>query len=327
VLLFRPPAAALLAAASLAVVAPAAHAQSAAAVYPAKPIRYVVPFPPGGLTDLMARNVGQKLNEAWKQPVLVENRAGANAQIGAEAVAKSTPDGYTLLAITLTHAVNATLFPAAPYKLEKDLQPVAILGSLPLLVVVPAASSVRSLKDLVAESQKKTLNAGSSGNGTPPHLGLELFKSLTRARIEHVPYKGGAPSLTDLIGGQLDVIFANLPEALPHVKSGKLRALAVTSGARHPLVPEVPTAAEAGLPQLEITNWTGMMVPAATPKEIVAKLNAEVNRQLAEPAMRARVIEQGFEPVALDVPASREFLAAEVGRWGRLVREANIKPD
>jgi len=298
-----------------------------ASAYPAKPIKYVVPFPPGGLTDLMARNVGQKLNEAWKQPVVVENRPGGNAQIGAEAVAKAAGDGYTLLAVTLTHAVNATLFPDAPYKLQKDLAPVAVLGSLPLLVVVPAGSPVKSLADLAQLAQQKSLNGGSSGNGTPPHLGLELYKSLTRAKIEHVPYKGGAPSLTDLIGGQLDVIFANLPEALPHVKSGKLRALAVTSKARHALLPDVPTAAEAGVPQLEITNWTGVMVPASTPPAIVAKLNAELGRILADPEMRKRIAEQGFEPATQGVPETRAFVAAEVDRWGKLVKSANIRAD
>ena len=305
----------------------AAAAPAAAQGYPSKPVRYVVPFPPGGLTDVMARNIGQKLSDKWKQPVVVENRAGGNAQIGADAVAKSPPDGYTLLAITLTHAVNATLFPAAPYNLQKDLAPVAVAGSLPLMVVVNANAPYKSLSDLIAAGRQKQLNGGSSGNGTPPHLGLELLARQTGMKVQHVPYKGGVPSLTDLMGGQIDLIVSNFPESLPHVKSGRLRALAVTGKARHPLLPDVPTVAELGLPQLEITNWTGIMVPAGTPADVVAKINGDANAALAEPEMRAKIVEQGFEPVAMTPAEARAFVDAEVAKWGRLVRDANIKPD
>jgi tripartite-type tricarboxylate transporter receptor subunit TctC len=300
---------------------------AAAQEFPTKAVRYVVPFPPGGLTDVMARNIAQKLNEKWKQPVVVDNRAGGNAQIGAELVAKSPGDGYSLLAVTLTHAVNVTLFPNAPYSLQKDLVPVAVVGSLPLMVVVNANSPYKTLADLIAAGKAKSLNGGSSGNGTPPHLGLELFEQEAKINVEHIPYKGGTPSLTDLMGGQIDLIVSNFPESLPHVKSGKLRALAVTSKERHPLLPDVPTTAEVGLPQLTITNWTGIMVPASTPAAIVAKVNADANAALAEPEMKKRIIEQGFQPVVTTPAEAKAFFDAEIARWGKLVRDRNIKPD
>jgi tripartite-type tricarboxylate transporter receptor subunit TctC len=300
---------------------------AAAQEFPNKAVRYVVPFPPGGLTDVMARNIAQKLNEKWKQPVVVDNRAGGNAQIGAELVAKSPGDGYSLLAVTLTHAVNATLFPNAPYSLQKDLVPVAVVGSLPLMVVVNANSPYKTLADLIAAGKAKSLNGGSSGNGTPPHLGLELFEQEAKINVEHIPYKGGTPSLTDLMGGQIDLIVSNFPESLPHVKSGKLRALAVTSKERHPLLPDVPTTAEVGLPQLTITNWTGIMVPASTPAAIITKVNADANAALAEPEMKKRIIEQGFQPVVTTPAEAKAYFDAEIARWGKLVRERNIKPD
>lgn len=300
---------------------------AAAQEFPTKSVRYVVPFPPGGLTDVMARNIAQKLNEKWKQPVVVDNRAGGNAQIGAELIAKSPGDGYSLLAVTLTHAVNVTLFPNAPYSLQKDLTPVAVVGSLPLMVVVNANSPYKTLADLIAAGKAKSLNGGSSGNGTPPHLGLELFAQEAKINVVHVPYKGGTPSLTDLMGGQIDLIVSNFPESLPHVKGGKLRALAVTSKERHPLLPDVPTTAEVGLPQLTITNWTGIMVPSSTPAALVAKVNADANAVLAEPEMKKRIIEQGFQPVVTTPAEAKAFFDAEIARWGKLVRERNIKPD
>jgi tripartite-type tricarboxylate transporter receptor subunit TctC len=304
---------------------PVALAQSAA--YPSKPIRVVVPFPAGGATDIMTRNVAQKLNEAWKQPVVVENRAGANGMIGADAVAKSQADGHTYLAATIAHSAGVSLFPKAPYQLQKDLQPVAIMGLIPLVPVVRADSPIRSLQDLVATSKSRNLNAGSSGNGTAAHLGLELFKGATGAKIQHIPYKGGAPAMTDLLGGQIDVIFALLPECLPHVKSGKLRALAVTSDKRYPLLPDVPTTSEAGIPGIEVTSWNGLMVPAGTPGNIVAKINAEVTAIAGTPEMRARIVELGFQPVALSVSDTERFIRADVERWAKVIREAGIKAD
>lgn len=295
--------------------------------YPAKQVRYVVPFPPGGATDIMARNVAQKVSETWKQPVVVDNRAGGNAMIGADLVAKAPPDGYTWLAMTLTHAVNVTLFPQAQYSLTKDLAAVSVLGAMPLVIVVHPGSPAKSLAELTALARSGHLSAGSSGNGTPPHLGLELFRSLTKANIQHIPYKGGAPSLIDLIAGRTDFIVSNLPECITYIKGGRLRPLAITTSTRHPLIPDVPTVAQAGMPGFEISNWTGLMVPAGTPGEVIARIQAEAARALTQPDMTQKVRDQGFEVVASTPEAAQAFIASEVERWGKLVREAGIKAD
>lgn len=287
-------------------------------------LRYVVPFPPGGLTDVMARLVGQQLGERWKVNVVIDNKPGSGGQIGADAVAKSPPDGLTLLAITLTHAANVTLFPKAPYNFNKDLKPVALMAGSPMLVVVPAASRIQNFKDLVAAAKAGKLNAGSSGNGTPPHLTLALFNDIAKTEIQHVPYKGGAPSMTDLIGGQLDVVFSNFPESLSHVKSGKLRALAITSATRHPAVPDVPTTAEAGMPALQVESWTAMMVPAGTPDAAVAKLGAEVVKILAAPEIEERARTQGFRVDARGPEQFAPFLKSEIERWGHIIAAAKI---
>jgi tripartite-type tricarboxylate transporter receptor subunit TctC len=295
---------------------------------PGATIRYVVPFPPGGLTDVMARQVGQQLGERWKVNVVIDNKPGSGGQIGAAEVAKAPPDGQTLLAITMTHAANATLYKGrAPFDFMKDLKPVALLAGSPMLLVVPAASPIRDFADLVTQARARKLNAGSSGNGTPPHLTLALFNDLNKTEIQHVPYKGGAPSMTDLIGGQLDVIFSNFPESIAHVKSGKLRALAIASAQRHPLVPEVPTTAEAGAPQLAVENWTAVMVPGGTPDAVVARLAAEVVQIMASPEMGERANAQGFRVDARPAAAFAPFLASEVERWGRIIAAARIQAD
>ncbi|MCO4889491.1 tripartite tricarboxylate transporter substrate binding protein [Cupriavidus sp. WGtm5] len=297
---------------------------AAAADFPGKPIRYVVPFAAGGLTDIMARMVGHQLSEEWKKPIVVDNRPGGNANIGAEQVAKAPPDGYTWLAVTLTHASNVTLFPKPPFSMQKDLVPVARIASSPMMVVVPASSPIKSMKDLAAAAQQSKLNAGSSGNGTPPHLTLALFESQTRTSFTHVPYKGGAPSMTDLIGGQIDVVFSNFPESLAYVKGGKLRALAVTTRERHPLLPDVPTVAEAGYPELIVENWTGLMMPAGTPRPIVDKVAASVARMLAAESVRGRIVTAGFTPAAGGPPFA-DYFSGEVTRWARLIEEKHIR--
>ena len=312
---------------AFAVAALAATLNAAAQAYPAKPVRYIVPFPPGGATDIMARNVAQKLSDVFKQPVVVDNRPGGSAMIGADMAAKSPADGYTWLAMTLTHASNVTLFPQAQYNLLKDFAAVSVLGAMPLVVVVHPDSPVKSLSELTALGRSRQLLAGSSGNGTPPHLGLELYRVLTKVGLQHVPYKGGAPSLVDLVGGRTDFIVSNLPECIGYLKGGKLRPLAITSSSRHVLIPDVPTVAEAGLPGFEITNWTGLMVPAGTPKDIIARLQVESMNALRQPEMTQRVREQGFEVVASTPDSAQKFIAAEVERWGKLVRDAGIKSE
>ena len=305
---------------------PALAMAQAASDYP-KPgstIRYVVPFAPGGLTDVMARSVGQQLSDRWKVSVVVDNKPGGGGQIGADLVAKSPPDGLTLLAITLAHAANVTLLPKSPFNLVKDLRPVALLAGSPMLVVVPAASPIKSFGDLAAAARARPLNAGSSGNGTPTHLALALFNDLAKTKIQHVPYKGGAPSITDLIGGQLDVIFSNFPESVAHVKSGKLRAIAICSAARHAALPDVPTTAEAGMPALLVENWTAMMAPAGTPDAVIERLDAEVVRIMQSPDVAERARTQGFTVDARPADRFGPFLNDEIGRWGRLIKAANI---
>ncbi len=297
--------------------------------FPDRVVRYIVPFTPAGLTDIMARILANRLGEVWQKPVVVENRAGGNAMIGAEAVALAPPDGHTLLAITLTHAVNHTLFPNAPYNLLRDLSTVSILGSLPLLVVVNNASPIRSLEELAAAARTRTLNAGSSGHGSPPHLGLELFRIAARAggNITHVPYRGGAPGVTDLVAGNLDFMVSNLPECIAQVQGGRLRALATTGEARHRTLPAVPTVAELGMPSLTMSSWTAMQVPAETPAPIQRQIEAATLAVLAEPDTARRVADAGFDLTAWPAQRSDAFLRAEVTRWGQLVQEARIRPD
>jgi tripartite-type tricarboxylate transporter receptor subunit TctC len=291
-------------------------------------LRYIVPFPPGGLTDVMARLVGQQLGTRWGLSVVIDNKPGNGGQIGADVAAKASGDGYNLLAITLTHAANVTLFKGkAPFDFQKDLKPVALLAGSPMLVVVPAASPIKDFKDLMAQAKVRKLNAGSSGNGTPPHLTLALFADSLKADLQHVPYKGGSPSMIDLIGGQLDVIFSNFPESIVHVKSGKLRALAIASSARHPLLPDVPTTAEAGMPQLAVENWTAIMAPAATPDAVVARLGAEVLGIMAGPEINERARTQGFRVDARGPADFAPFLKDEIERWGRIIVAAKIQAD
>jgi tripartite-type tricarboxylate transporter receptor subunit TctC len=300
-------------------------AQGVAPVPPVPPsIRYVVPFPPGGLTDVMARIAGTRLADALKVPVVVENKAGGNAQIGAEQVAKGPSDGSQILAITLAHAANVTLFPNARYDLLKDLTPVALLAGSPMLIVVPANSPIKDFAGLMAAAKARKLNAGSSGNGTPPHLTMALFNDINKSEMVHVPYRGGAPSMTDLIGGQLDVIFSNYPESVAHVKGGKLRALAFCSAARNPQMPDVPTTAEVGMPGLQVENWTAAMVQAATPANLVERYSRELIKTLFTPEVEERAKVLGFTPNPLGVDAFGAFLRSEVARWGRIITAAKI---
>ena len=294
--------------------------------WPQRPISYIVPFSPGGLTDVAARQVGQAMatSEGWN--VVVENKPGGSANIGASLVARANADGYSWLAITMTHAANATLFAGkAGYDLKKDLVPLAGLASSAMMVVVNAKSPIRSLEELTAAAKAKSLSAGSSGNGTPPHLTMALYQKLTGTSLLHVPYKGGAPSLTDLIGGQLDVIFSNYPESLPHVKSGTLRALAVSTKERSPDLPDVPTVAEAGLPDLIVENFTGVLGPAGMPEDLVLRIGGAIEKQVSQPAMQQSLQRLGFIPRPRGPVAFKEYLYSEVDRWGKIIQEAKIQ--
>lgn len=297
------------------------------AEFPSKPIRYIVPFAAGGQTDIMARLIGQHAGIEFKQAITVDNRAGASGNLGADLAAKSPPDGYTWLAITLAHAVNQSLFNNLPYSLEKNLTAVAHLASSPLVLVVNQSSPAKTLTEFLAQARTKRMNGGSSGNGTPPHLGLELLALTAKLEVTHIPYKGGAPSLNDLLGGQIDFIVSNLPEASVHVKSGKLRALAITSAARHPLLPDVPTFNESGLPGVELENWTGLMMPAGTPPAIVEKVASAALRALKMKEVSERVAALGFASTGLGPADFADLLKKDVARWREIVKTRNIQPD
>lgn len=293
--------------------------------FPSKPIRYIVPFPPGGLTDVMARMIAVNVGAAFKQSVVVDNRAGASANLGADLAAKAAPDGYTWLAVTLAHAVNQSLFTNLPYSLEKHLAPVAHLATSPLVLVVNETNPAKTLAEFLLQARAKRLNGGSSGNGTPPHLGLELLAHSAKIDVTHIPYKGGAPSLNDLLGSQLDFIVSNMPECSAFVKSGKLRALAVTSSKRHPLLPDVPTFAESGLSGVELENWTGLMMPIDTPKAIIEKVSTEAIRAVRTKEVNERVAAIGFTPTGLGQAEFDEIIKKDISRWREIVKIRNIQ--
>jgi tripartite-type tricarboxylate transporter receptor subunit TctC len=261
--------------------------------------------------------------------VVVDNRPGGNALIGAEAAAKSPPDGYTLLAVTLTHAINASLFPHAPYDLRRDFAAISVLGAVPPVVVVNPSNPARTLAELAEIARRRPLNGASSSSGPPSHLGLELFRRATGAgaNVTHVPYRGGAPAVTDLVAGNVDFGMPNLPECIGQIRAGRLRALAVTSERRSPFLPDVPTAREAGLPDLTITNWTAMLTNAAVPGPILAKIERDTLAAMRDPDLVRRASEAGFEPLGWDAARSARFIGEEVERWGRLVAEAGIRVD
>lgn len=304
----------------------AALAQQA---YPSKPVRVVVPYPPGGPTDIVARTVSQKLAEQTGQSFVVENRAGAGGNLGAELVARAQPDGYTLLVATTAHAINPSLFRNLSYQLAKDLAPVSLLTSGPLVLVTNPAVAASNVQDLIALAKAKpgSLNFASSGNGQSTHLAAELFSSQAGIRMTHLPYKGSAPALADLMAGQASLMFDTMLSAMPHVRSGKLRALAVTSSARSPAAPDIPTVAESGLPGYEAIAWNGLMVPAGTPAETVARLSALVKAVLEQPDVKERFAGQGFATAWMQPDAFGRFLQAEIDKWATVVKASGATVD
>jgi tripartite-type tricarboxylate transporter receptor subunit TctC len=304
-------------------------AQTAGA-WPARPVRIVVPYPPGGPTDIVARLVGQRLAERLKQPFVIENRAGAGGNIGAEAVAKAPADGYTLLVSTTAHAINPSLFPALGYDIRKDLAPVGLLTSMPLVLVVPASSGAATVADVVAMARAKAgaLPYASSGNGQSTHLAAEMFATAAGTPMTHVPYKGSAPALTDLAGGQVALMFDTMLSAMPQVKAGRLKAIAVTSAARAPSAPELPTVAEsAGFAGFEATAWNGLMAPAGTPPEVMAALSKALAEVLAEPETKQRFAADGAVAGSGTPADFGAFLAREIDKWRAVVKRANVKVD
>jgi tripartite-type tricarboxylate transporter receptor subunit TctC len=301
-----------------------------AQTYPDKPIRLVVPFPAGGTTDILARAVGQKLGEHLGQQVVVDNKPGAGGNIGSDIVAKSAPDGYTLVMGTVgTHAINASLYKKMPYDHIKDFVPVSLVALVPNILVVHPSVPANSVKELIAYAKANPgkLNFASSGNGTSIHLSGELFKTTAGVEMTHVPYKGSAPAVTDLLGGQVQLMFDNMPSALPHVKAGKLKALGVTTAKRFPAAPDIPTIAEAGVPGYEASSWFGVLAPAGTPKEIVNKLSSEIAKILQTPEIKERLLSQGAEPVGNTPDQFAAFIKAETAKWAKVVKESGATVD
>jgi tripartite-type tricarboxylate transporter receptor subunit TctC len=311
-------------------IAGAAAREVPAQTYPAKAIRFIVPFPAGGATDVVARTLGQKLSENLAQPVIVDNRPGAGGNIGAELVANSPGDGYTLLVCSPAEvAINASLYKKLPYDPVKDFAPVTLATSAPLVLVVHPSVPARSVQDLIslARSKPGQLIYASSGSGGPQHLAGELFKLMAKIDMVHVPYKGGAPAITDLVGGHVQLFFAGLPPALPHVRANKLRALAVTSAARTQIMPATPTISESGLKGFAVDNWQGVLAPAKTPGEIVASLNAEIVKVLRLADIKQRLFDQGTEPVASSQQQFQSYIKTEIEKYAEVIRKSGAKVD
>lgn len=300
-----------------------------AQAYPARTIRIVVPFAVGGIADTFSRVIGQKLADSWGQPVVVENKGGAGGNIGADLVAKSPPDGYTLVMGNIgTHAVNPYLVKSMPFDPLKDFVPIAhVLDAEGLLVVHPSvkATTVQEIVSL-AKSEPGKLSYASGGLGTTSHLAGELFKSMAKVDVVHVPYKGNSPAITDLLGGQTQMIFATMPTVLPQVKAGRLRAVAVIGAERAPALPDVPTVAET-LPGFAVSNWIGLFAPAGTPPEIVAKLNAEVQKIMQQPDVQKRLEAEGAKFIPTTPESFAAFQRSEAAKWSRAIREAGIKAE
>ncbi len=306
---------------ALALVAPAR------AEFPDKTIRIVVPYTPGGFNDTLGRIVAQKFTEAWGVTAVVENRPGGGTLIGTESVAKAPADGYTLLVVAFPFAVNPTLYAKLPYDTLKDFAPLILAGSAANLLVVNNDVPVKSVKELIdlAKAKPGTLSYGSTGSGSSNHLSMELFRLMTSTAMIHVPYKGSAPMVTDLLGGHVQVAFDNVPNVITPVKAGKLRALGITSLARSASLPDIPTVTESGVPGYEVGVWFAILAPAGTPADVLAKLNRELNRILGEAAVKQKFADQGVDPVGGTPERFAEHLRTQIEKWGRVVKESGAK--
>ncbi|MDB5749528.1 MAG: hypothetical protein JWP72_4376 [Massilia sp.] len=320
----------LVAAAAVGVLSLAPLAAQAQAAFPTKTITIVVPFSAGGTTDILARVVGQYMSKDLGQTVLVDNRAGAGGNIGAQAVARAAPDGYTLLMGTVgTHAINQSLYKKLAFDPVKDFTPLSRVALVPNLLVVNPSQPYKNVKEMIAYAKANPgkVTFGSSGNGSSIHLSGELFKQMAGVDMQHVAYRGSAPALTDLLGGQIAVMFDNMPSAISHVKGGKLRALAVTTPKRSPALPNVPTIAEAGVPGYEATSWFGLLAPARTPAPVVARLNASILKALADPEVKKKMAEQGAEPHGEKPEQFAQFIQGETAKWGKIVKQSGATTD
>jgi tripartite-type tricarboxylate transporter receptor subunit TctC len=316
--------------AALALFAAVAPRGAFAQAWPAKPVKIVVPFAAGGTSDVLARLIAEKLQASIGQTVLVENKAGAGGVIGADAVAKSPADGYTLLLGTIaSHAINPALQPKMPYDAAKDFASIHLLGSISNVLLVGADQPYKTVADIVAAAKAKpgSIAFASAGQGSSQHMSGETFKLLAGAALTHVPYKGSAPAIQDVIGGQIPMSFETVTVALPHVKAGKVRALAVTSARRSAAMPDVPTLQEAGIAGFDVASWQELYAPAATPREIVARLNAEVEKIIAMPDVKAKMEGLGLEHSPNTPEQFTEFGKRELAKWAKIVKEGNVKPE
>ena len=300
----------------------------AATAFPTKPIRIIVAYTPAGTTDILARAIGQKMSETWNQPVIIDNRAGAAGNIGTEVAARATPDGHTLLMGTAgTHGINVSLYRKLSWHPVNDFAPVSLSAMVPNIMVVNNALPVKNVREFVAhvKANPGKLSYGSPGNGSTANLSMELFKSMTGSTIVHIPYKGSAGVLTDVMGGQIAVTIDNMPPYIPQVKAGKIRALAVSTGKRSSAMPDLPTIAEAGVPGYEAGAWFGLLAPAGTPKQIVAQLSAESARILKLPDISKRISELGAEPVGSTPEQFAELIKTEIAKWAKVIKDANVE--
>lgn len=305
---------------------PAAHGQA----YPTKPLRLVVPFPPGGSADILGRAIGQKLSEGLGQPVVVENRPGAGTAIAADAVAKAPADGYTLMLGTVSsHAINPALNPKLPFDPVRDFTPISPVASIPFALLVHPSLPVKNVRELVAYARRQPgrLDYSSAGSGTSNHLAGELFESMTGTHLVHIPYRGSAPALQDLIAGRVALMFDLVLTAAPHVKSGAVRGIAVTGATRSTVLPDLPTVAESGLPGYEVSAWFGIFAPAGVPQPVVARLNAEIAKAMAAPDLRQRLVSQGAEPLTSSPAEFAAYLKSEIAKWAKVVADAGMKPE
>ena len=299
-----------------------------AQAYPTRPVRIIVGFPPGGGTDVLARIIGQRLSERLGQPVVIENRPGAGSIIGTESVVRASPDGYTLLMVGNFSAINATLYGKLNYNFIRDIVPVATISRAPNMIVVPPSFPAKTIAEFIsyAKANPGRITMASSGNGTSDHMAGELFKMTAGIDLVHVPYRGAAPALTDLLGGQVQVMFAALPPAIGYVRAGNLRALAVTTAARSDGLPDMPAIGEF-LPGYEVSTWFGIGAPKRTPAQIVERLNKETNAAIADPKLKARLVDLGGEPLSMTSGEFAKFIVEETEKWAKVIRAANIKAE
>jgi len=295
--------------------------------YPSKPVRIIVPFAPGGTTDMVARVIGAKLAEFLGQPVVVDNKGGGGTIIGTDALAKSPADGYTIMLATPDFTINPGLQPKLPYDTQRDFAPIALIATYPMILVANAEHKIGSVSDLVAQAKARPgqINIASAGNGSMPHLCAALFDNLANVKLTVVPYKGNGPALNDLLAGHVSLLFSGGPPVAAHIKSGKLKVLGVTTAKRHVSMPDAPTLAESGVPGYEVTAWFGFIAPAGVPKEVIARLNTDIGRALASPDIREKLASLGADLGASSPDEFATVVREEIDKWGRLVRAANIK--